>query len=205
MRKKVTPWLLSAFSAMQILASVSCNKDKQPDPSLPNVPEPQLEYFDLGNRIVPSNAPAFTIDVNHDGRRDLAFSTLLVGDPIYHVDKVQFLVSSNIQINLPVDVNEQIPVMNLGDPIVIDDFNGYRWFELSTIVLTQKIISVNQPPIWEGNWTSALHKYLPFQVQVNSQRYNGWVELSADIVNERIVLHKGAICKEAGKIIKAGK
>jgi hypothetical protein len=188
-----------------MLASVSCKRDKVATPSLPNLPEPEMEYFDLNNRIVRANAPGLVIDVNHDGRRDLSFSTLLVGDPIYHIDKVQFLVSSNIQINLPVDVNEQIPVMNIGDPIVRDDFNGYRWFELSTIVLTQKIISVNQPPIWEGNWTSALHKYLPFQVQVNSQRYNGWVELSADIVNERIVLHKGAICKEAGKIIKAGK
>jgi hypothetical protein len=204
MRKKFTPWLLSAFSTMIILVSVSCKKGKQPDSSLPDIPEAKLEYFDLSNRIIKGSAPGFTIDVNHDGRSDLAFTTLLVGDPIYQVDKLQFLVSSNIQINLPVDINEQIPVMNMGDPIVVDDFNGYRWFQLSTIVLTQKIVSLTQPPVWEGNWTSALHKYVPFQVAVNNQRYNGWVELTVDIVNERIILYKAAISREDGKIVKAG-
>jgi len=163
-----------------------------------------MEYFNLDNREIKSNSPGFLIDVNHDGRKDLAFTTLLVGDPVNQVDKLQFLISTNIEVNLPVNGNEEIPVMNKGESIAIENFNGYQWFELSSILLVQKIISFIAPPVWEGHWKNAVHRYLPYQVVVNGKPYNGWVELSVDIAGEKVLLHKAAISKEPNKTIKAG-
>jgi len=203
MQNKFITRLEILFSVMIVLSVVSCKKDSI-HPGIPTVPRVEMEYFNLNNREIKGNAPGFFLDVNHDGRSDFAFTTLLVGDPINQVDKLQFLISSNIDVNLPVNGREEIPVMNKGESIVPGNFNGYQWFELSSILLVQKIISFTVPPVWEGHWRNASHKYLPYQVIVNGKRYNGWVELSVDITNEKIILHYAAISKEPDKIVKAG-
>jgi hypothetical protein len=188
------------FAVVIILTLFSCKKEIP----TPVTPHPEMEYFNLNNREIKANAAGFSIDVNHDGRQDLHFGTLLVGDPIYQVDKLQFLVTTNIAANLPVNSNEEIPVMENGELILPADFNGYHWFELSSIILVQKITSVTQPVFWDGHWKNATHKYLPYQVMVDNKRYNGWVELSVDITAGKLVLHKAAVSKEADRIIKAG-
>ena len=172
---------------------------------MPVVPLPAMEYFDLHDREINDHTTGLLLDVNHDGRNDLAFTTLLVGDPINQVDKLQILISSNIAINLPVNSNEEVPVMNNGANIPIGNFDGYRWFELSSIMLVQKITSFTEPPVWEGHWKNAVHKFLPFQVADSGKFYNGWVEISTDITGEKMLLHKAAISKEADAMIKAGK
>jgi len=201
--KPVTPIPAFLFFAI-LLTAVSCKKEKQA-PGTPAIPAAEMEYFNLMDREIKANAPSFSIDVNHDGRKDLAFGTLLVGDPINQVDKLQFLIASNIQVNLPVNDSEEVPVMNNGDEILPADFNGYRWFELSSVVLVQKVISFTAPDVWEGHWKNAVHSYLPYQVAENGKRYNGWVELSTNLTGEKIILHRAAVCKEANRVIKAGK
>ena len=127
--KPVTPIPAFLFFAI-LLTAGSCKKEKQA-PGTPAIPAAEMEYFNLMDREIKANAPSFSIDVNHDGRKDLAFDTLLVGDPINQVDKLQFLIASNIQVNLPVNDSEEVPVMNNGDEILPEDFNGYRWFEFA--------------------------------------------------------------------------
>jgi hypothetical protein len=204
MMKRLIVVLLNSLCGIIVLMSVSCKKDKHPV-SLPPPAPPKMEYFNLNDTTVKANQPGFSIDVNHDGRKDLAFKTLLVGDPVYQVDKLQFVVGSNIKINLPVNANEQVPVLNDGDLIQSENFNGYQWFELSSIVLVQKIISVAAPVRWEGLWKDAVHKFLPYQAVMDNKRYNGWVELSVDITGERVVLHKASISEEAERSVIAGR
>ena len=203
MQRKLFVRLGLLCALMLTLGVSSCTKEKKPVP-VPVTPPLQMEYFNLGDKEITADAPGFLLDVNHDGRRDLAFTTLLVGDGINQVDKVQFLISSNIKVNLPVNESEEIPVMSRGDLVVPGNFSGYQWFELSSILLVQKVISFTAPPVWEGHWKTAVHKYLPYQLVVDEKIYNGWVELSVDIPHEKIVLHKAAICKEANKTVKAG-
>ncbi|CAN5759187.1 hypothetical protein BH11BAC3_BH11BAC3_11890 [soil metagenome] len=204
MKTRFNSWASTIFYGIILLSVTSCKKDKLTDSPTPTVPPTKMEYFDLGNTIIKTGSPGYLIDLNHDGRKDLAFTTLLVGDPLNQVDKLQFLISTNIQVNLPVNASEQIPLMNTGDVIAVENFNEYHWLELSSILLVQKIISFTSPPIWEGQWKNAFHQYLPYQLTDNMKRYNGWVLLSVDVAGEKIILHKAAISKEADKIIKAG-
>lgn len=189
------------LASIFILMMAACKKDNH---AAPPAPHPTMEYFDLHDRQITANAPGFSIDVNHDGRKDIAFTTLIVGDPISKVDKVQFLASSNIDVNLPVNSKEEIPVISKGTKIVTNDFDGHHWFELSSIILVQKLISVSAPIVWEGNWKNATRKYVPYQVIQSGQRYNGWVELSVNLVSETVILHKAALSKEANKSVVAG-
>jgi len=46
--------------------------------------------------------------------------------------------------------------------------------------------------------------YLPLQIIIEGKRHNGWIELTADQQNERLILHRAAISKSPEKIIKAG-
>jgi len=93
MKRKFISWALSVFCGIIMLTLVSCKKDKQTDSSTPAMPHPEIEYINLGNTIIKADAPGFSIDVNHDGRKDLAFITLLVGDHLDQVDKIQFLIT----------------------------------------------------------------------------------------------------------------
>ncbi|NOU17060.1 MAG: hypothetical protein HOO91_05830 [Bacteroidales bacterium] len=186
-----------------LLIFISCRKeDVKP---LPPEDQLEMEYFDLSNKEIKAFTPGFSVDVNHDGRRDIKFGTLLVGDPIEQVDNVQFFISTDIGVCLPVNNNESIPVLSKGDSILLDDLNGYQWFELSSIVLVQKVISYNNPDSWDGLWKDANHKFIPFQVKNADKRYNGWVEISVDISNEKLILHKAAISTAADQIVCAGK
>jgi hypothetical protein len=201
--KRKTPANLQYFVAIMIaLVFISCRKERPCKPA--PEPGPAMKYMNLNNREIKANTAAFNIDVNQDGRPDLVFTTLLVGDNLNQIDKLQFLVGSNIDVNLPVNINEDIPVMKKGDAILPTNFNGYEWFELSSIVLIQKIISLTQPPFWRGRWLEAVHNYVPFQMKENDKRYNGWVDISVDIPGEKIIVHKLAISTEANRVVKAG-
>jgi len=195
-----TNYILASLAI--IISFTSCKKEEVVKP--PVEQQPEMEYFDLNNREIRANHPGFLFDVNSDGRNDLAFTTLLVGDPIEEMDKLQFLILTNIGVNLPVNSKEEIPVLGKGDQIITESSGSYQWFDLASIMLVQKNTSLMQDPFWTGHWKNALNKYLPYQMIVDGKKYNGWIELSVDIIQEKIVLHKAAISKVANVNVKAG-
>ncbi|HEX7844899.1 MAG TPA: hypothetical protein VF476_03800, partial [Chitinophagaceae bacterium] len=75
---------------------------------------------------------------------------------------------------------------------------------VSEVFLGEKIIGVNQPVYWQGPWKDVSHKFLAVQIVKNDLKYNGWIELTFDTANERLILHRAAISTEAGKEVKAG-
>lgn len=162
-----------------------------------------MVYTDLKNKEVKFNEIS-SIDINYDGIMDLSFSTLLIGDPVAQQDKQKYLVTSKINCFLPVDNQENAPVLKKGESIPIENFAEYTWYEIAQIELAQKVIGMTGAPFWEGSWKSGNHNYLPVQVKVNHQRFNGWIELSFDMNAEKIILHKSAISKLPERAAIAG-
>ncbi|MFT3843467.1 MAG: hypothetical protein QM725_00290 [Lacibacter sp.] len=163
-----------------------------------------MTYVNLNNRTVAFQQGPVVLDIDHNSETDLIFSVWLVGDPILEQDKRQFRVSSGIHTRLAVNANEETPVMGIGDRIYLSAFNGYNWFEVSSIILVQRVEGLYGPIFWTGNWQAAYHRYLPFQLVRNGQRYNGWIELTVDISQEKIILHKAAYSNLPEKKIRAG-
>ncbi len=184
---------LTIISALLILAS--CDK--------PVHETPTMNYVELANKEVKFNELA-SVDLNKDGVTDVRFHTLLVGDPIAQQDKRKFLVTSLVNCRLPVNANENAPMLSKGEAIPLENFAGYTWYEVTQIELAQKVTGITGDPFWEGLWKSSNHQYLPVQVVVTNQRFNGWVELSFDTNGEKIILHKAAISKTAEKFVVAG-
>jgi hypothetical protein len=190
MRNKI---LFFALACMMVLGS--CKKESITQRF-------SVEYFDLQNDEVSYQHPV-VLDFTNDGSIDFSFGVLLVGDPVLQRDRYQFYVSSRVKTNLLNDANDESPMLNKGDIITLNH-EGYTWYEVSAIVLTEKIVT-NQSTTWNGRWTNANHKFLPIQIEKEGKLFNGWIELSFDKVSEKIILHKAALSKIPNVSILAGK
>lgn len=105
---------------------------------------------------------------------------------------------------MPVNSIEQIPVMQKGALVPLANFTEYEWYSASEINLFEKVLFENGAVQWRGNWLTAQKAFLPFQIRINNQRHNGWIEVTADQANERLVLHRAAYSKLPNKDVKAG-
>lgn len=189
------------FIATVTILLVACGKEKPPvEP--PVASHPVMTYTDLQNKEVKYGKLQY-VDVDGDGSKDFRFDVLLVGDPILQRDRVQFYANSGIKRNLLNSDVDESPMLNKGDSIS-KVHAGYQWWEISAIVLAEKIVTNNNGSYWQGKWKNADHKYLPIQIEKNNKLYHGWVELSFNTAEEKLILHKAAISTEEEKSVQAG-
>jgi hypothetical protein len=193
MKKTIWPGLV-------LLMAVACKKPSEP----PVQPYPSMLVKDLADSSVVFGRIA-SFDLDDNGEKDVLFSTQLVGDPVEQQDKKQWMVTSSFNANLPVNSTEHIPVLRYPDSIPLNNFSGYAWYNASHILLSQKTITMTTPPFWEGDWKDASHRFVPIQLKKQGGLYNGWIEVSFSTAEEKLTLHKSAVCKEANKNIVAGK
>jgi hypothetical protein len=188
------------IATISILA-VACKKEKM-QPTIPSIPShPVMSYKNLGDKEVKYGQSQY-VDIDNDGTIDFKFSVLLVGDPVLQRDRVQFYSNSGIKRNLLNSQVDESPMLNKGDSIG-KVHNGYSWWEISSIVLAEKIVEYSGNH-WEGLWKNADHNYLPIQIEKNNKLYHGWVELSFNTAEEKLILHKAAISTEEERSVQAG-
>jgi len=183
-------WLLA-------FAAVACIKETNTQP-----PSPFMQYTNLYNKEVKAGQSAH-LDIDGNGSNDFSFYTQLVGDPILQRDRLQFLATSKIATNLLSNSHDESPKLNKGDRIGLQH-DGYNWYEISSIVLAEKITPLTGDIHWDGIWKKANHHYLPVELIKNGQAYLGWIEISFDIQEQKLILHKAAISTQSSKEIKAG-
>jgi hypothetical protein len=187
------------FATVSVLL-VACGKEKVPAKE-PVKTHPIMIYTDLQNKEVKYGKFQY-VDVDGDGPYDFLFNVVLVGDPILQRDRVQFYANSGINRNLLNSDVDESPMLSKGDSIS-KIHAGYQWWEISAIVLAEKIVT-NDGSFWQGKWKNADHKYLPIQIEKNNKLYHGWIELSFNTAEEKLILHKAAISTEEDKSIQAG-
>jgi hypothetical protein len=187
-----------------LLVFVSCTKEKNRPVYQPSIPpaHPVMYYTDLHNAEV-KRGQSVRLDANGDGTIDFSFGTMLVGDPIMQQDKLQFLAYSGISNYLLNGAGEITLPVNKPDSILQQN-PGFEWYEISAIVLVQKVTGVTGSPWYEGQWKNASHLYLPLQIRKNGQQYLGWVETSFDQQNDKLIVHRAAMSTEPGRNISAG-
>ncbi len=209
--KNTTKLSVLSFIALfsMSIATVSCTKNCDPlmtvPPGMDSLVNKTMIHKNLQDTEVKFQQRTFAIDLDSNGTKDLIFGVMLVGDAVNKQDKYMFMVTSGIDTRLPVNANEQVPVLQKGDKIPVDNIPAYNWYELSSVMLMQKVVTVNMGNYWEGNWKSASRKYLPFQHKLNGKKYNGWVEMTLNPNQEKAIIHSYAICKSPEKDIYIGK
>lgn len=190
---------------LAFLFACSCRKANDNDNRLQNgLIVPPMEYYNEMNQVIIQGGIGTRFDADHDQKPDLLFNTRLVGDPIRSVDKVQFFVSSYPSSSLPVNTAEDVPRLETGDSIPVTNFQGYTWYRASSVVLAEKIIG-NGTSHWEGTWKNATLAFLPFQCNRVDANYTGWVGLSVDSANDRLIILRAALCRQPGRTSYSGK
>ncbi|MFT3681632.1 MAG: hypothetical protein QM791_15280 [Ferruginibacter sp.] len=198
----MTKRLLVAIIVAASLLLFSCKKESTRQ--LPENNAPEMEHIDLYDTVVKYKSPIIIFDFDKDGFSDLKFGVILVADPVEQKTKHQFRVVSGIHTKFAIDPTGEMPVLNKGQQVPLTNFNGYEWWLVSSVILVQRVENINGNVSWLGLWQGAVKKYLPFQLIKNEQRYNGWVEISVFTNEEKIILHRLALCKEPEKIISVG-
>ncbi|HEY1115358.1 MAG TPA: hypothetical protein VGE66_17420 [Chitinophagaceae bacterium] len=188
--------------ALGLFLLSSCEKSPVgEEPPVDN--HPRMQYTDLQNfEVKPGTFKR--VDLDGNGTNDLLFKTLLVGDALGQRDRLQFYAHTGIGIYQPVNELEEVPQLSTGEAVKVQ-FPGYTWYEITAIVLAEKITPVSGSVHWEGPWKAASHKFLPVMVEREGKAYYGWVELSFDTASEKMTLHRAAISTEAGREVIAGR
>lgn len=184
----------------------SCTKDPVVQPGPEPVPpvNPAMRYIDFDDYSVNYYNRALVMDLDEDGYFDAFFDVQLVGDPIQQIDKMQWLLVTDIHVRLAMNAQEESPVKRRSDVLPLDDFDGYEWYGLTELNLFERVETVTGNFFWRGNWRQAVRQYLPVQIVKDGKRYNGWFEITADTPGERLIVHRAAISKEPEKPVRAG-
>jgi hypothetical protein len=183
-----------------VLFVISCNKVVEPEEEF----LPKMNYINLSDTALSIEARPIIFDLDGDGRNDIRFNTLLVGDPVSQVDKRQWLVYGYPTTNLAIG-DEKMPVLQYMQDIPVTNFSDYTWYNANQVLLVQRVEGTTGQPYWEGDWKNANHHYIPIQIIRNNALYTGWVEVSFSTNIEKLIVHKAAWCKEENRPIKAGK
>jgi hypothetical protein len=190
------------YLVLSLLVIVLASCDKETCIEQPTDPvHPAMIYKDLSDAVV-KYGMGQAIDVDNDGSIDFRFRVELVGDPILQRDRMQFQATSTIKRNLLNDADDQSPMLQKNE-LIKPVFPGYTWYEISSILLVEKITTLTTT-YWQGRWKEAAHHYLPIQVEKSGHLYQGWIEISFDQQNERLLIHRSAICKVEDVEVKAG-
>ncbi|MBE7169283.1 MAG: hypothetical protein INR73_01770 [Williamsia sp.] len=186
---------LKTLVTLTVLAGMfaSCRKSQHPEPTIPSQPSPpaSVTYLNFNNKEVRFNG-SFGADLDNDGEKDFFVYTLLVGDPLLKADYRQFLFGTSLSAELPISESEEVPMMEKGAPISANLFTGYNWYNVASIIMAKKVITMAETH-WEGKWKTAAHRFLPLRINSKGKNYYGWVEVSFSTHDEKVTLHGAAL------------
>lgn len=190
------------ISTLVILSACS-KKDVVDPPKLPDNEFPEMLVTELNDAEVKQQEHQ-TLDLDKDGVNDLVFAIWYIGDPVEREDEVLFFAASGTQSSLMVGGENVSPRFSKNDIIPVNPIEGYNWYIVAQVEMAMKNIGYDAPPYWEKDWKDASHKYLAVQVKRANKLYYGWVEVSMDTANSKLILHRAAIAKQPGRAVKAG-
>lgn len=163
-------------------------------------------YTDLSNKEVKYNQIQ-SVDINNDKIDDFYFVTSLIGGSDFGstLSKIRPLLKNRLYIKYDEVKDYHVtPAFNKDDMINAKSENDFQWGTYSAVTVESLYTTSNDQTTWMGPWKQAQHKYLPVCVFKDNSYYYGWIELSVNEADEKIILHKAALRKIASKEIGAG-
>ncbi|HCR54226.1 MAG TPA: hypothetical protein DIW27_07420 [Cytophagales bacterium] len=166
-----------------VLLTISCQDETiSPD---------KIIYKDLGNITVDYYNP-YRLDVDGDGNGDFVFSTSLLNNA--SGGHLQFTFYPALA-NHVYAHRDEVVVLNPGDRIS-PDYDYTKWIQpLATKTESDTEI------YWHGAWMNASNQYIGVRIKLSSNEdyHYGWIRVSFDKANERLILHDLAYHSKAGE------
>ena len=190
------------FILAGFIVVTACHKTPVDTP----VAHPAMNYVNFNQEM--TFGQTLSVDVDSNGIQDFLFYTLPVHDAPRGKDYHQFHFTGSYVCGTPVDFSKsdfQTPAL-AKNAAISDSLPGkLPWFNATGVMLARKVVGGTGAAAWEGDWKDAQHHYLAIRVDRDGLHYYyGWLDVSFDIAAEKLLLHCGALCKEAGTEVKAG-
>lgn len=165
----------------------------------PATPQPTMDYTDYHDSVIRYNQE-FKVDLNKDGTMDFFFTVSLIADS--NGDHQQYHLVSHGTNKLLINSNEQLKAHAANVVIGKDGGLGYTWLRSPSGIIVEKVIT---PTVdyWQGTWKDKLHNYIGVCIEVNNQKYYGWINVSH--LNNKVIVHDAALCNVANTDVVAGK
>ncbi|MET0464314.1 MAG: hypothetical protein ABW007_14210 [Chitinophagaceae bacterium] len=197
--------ILFLTSLTMILLSACSKRDNAVEPPPPDEARilPEMMITELNDAEV-KQGQSKVIDLNRDGVRDIAFATWYIGNPNENEDEVLFFASTGTQSALMLGGENESPRFGRDNMISKEPSSGFGWYVIGQAELAMKNIGHVGDPYWEKPWKNANHSFLAVRVNKEDNWYYGWVELSMDTANSKLILHRAAIGMVADKAVKTG-
>lgn len=189
---------------LTVVSIFSCAKNSVNSNTESGNSTPAMGFRTLNNQEINLATNRFDLDVNEDGDLDLTFEVKRDNDDLKQIKQASFRIISSFYSSLPLNGNNEVEPMIQSTYIPTENFKGNTWKKEATVSILEKSVTESGSAQWRGNWANVGRKYLPFQLQRNNERFGGWIELTIDNSNGKIILHKAAFSKVSGKTIKAG-
>lgn len=210
-----------SFSTMNILQTpfcfllgltliLSCTKEQgdpvTATPDLKYLPKMRVKEF---NQEVSKRSNFLSLDIDGNGFGDVSYQTYHVEDMALPGYKLKFYVGGSNLVSFPLHTgkNEQ-ETLSLKKGDIIDNhsfLHPFAWTNYPFVLMATKFEPYfNKPAFWEGKWKDASHVYQAFRLEYPTGIYYGWVELSFNMADEKLIIHSAAISVEPGKGVTAG-
>ena len=189
-------YLMIGIAGLMIMSG--CKKESEKNPV--------NDHLKMSYTVVNVELKSWTskgIDIDGDNKKDFAFEVFPIGDPVQQRDKYKFYAYSTIHTSLLSDDLDFPPMLEKGETVK-PVHPGYAWWPVTASELAQKVVPVNGPIFWEGVFKNASKKYLPMKMTKNDLEYFGWIEISIDQAESKLIVHRIALSTEAGKVVKTG-
>ena len=141
----------------------------------------QIVYTDvIPDRTVNTNNGIYRLDLNNDGTNDfnITYTTTVFGTTTYLNAYIRITPLGANKVGNDTTYPGSLPLNALIDS------SSFKWLSNANQILRQRVWRIwgatNPPryvPVYNGNWNGASNKYIPLQLDVNSQKYYGWVRL----------------------------
>jgi hypothetical protein len=119
-----------------------------------------------------------SIDLNSDGKDDISWEIRYIGNET--TTDALFTVRSRNSAELL--HNHQF--FERGDTITFDAIDPWFWHSFPSDLASLR----TNTGIWRGNWVGQTG-YLPIKISANNSMHTGWVNLTMDTVNQKIIFN----------------
>lgn len=161
----------------------SCRKSRKDDPLIP------YQYQSLNDTEVKYLKPFF-LDMDKDGNGDFYFTIALINDAAGVHAK---FVAGGIEAAKVLAEEDSVIKLEKDAPIPLIPGSFQEWSSVSAYICEILLPAADpQDTTWTGSWVAANRRYMGVQFKKDEEPIMGWISLSVDTANDRLVLHECA-------------
>ena len=183
------------LSLAALLLMAACRKSSKES-------NPPYQHRSLGDVEVKYLKP-YSLDIDQDNEDEVYFVVGLVNDA--EGTHARFTAYSLLSAKV-LSREDSVLKQNEGDPVPVVPHHPHEWSAAANFMCELLLPAANPlDTTWRGDWVGVNRKYLGVQFMKGTEACLGWVAVSVDTANDRMVLHDCAWRPLKAGTVHAGK